>query len=60
VCHYLSFVERGLLKSYIIDEKGIEHVNLFAWEGWWTFDLSSFSKKIRLFLQSMQLKILKF
>lgn len=30
VCIYLSFVERGLLKSYNVDEKGVEHVNLFA------------------------------
>jgi CRP-like cAMP-binding protein len=41
----LSFVTRGLLKSYNIDEKGVEHVNLFAWEGWWTSDLSSFFKQ---------------
>ena len=47
VCHYLSFVERGLLKSYNVDEKGVEHVNLFAWEGWWTSDLSSFFKEER-------------
>jgi CRP-like cAMP-binding protein len=45
VCNYLSFVEKGLLKSYNIDEKGVEHVNLFAWEGWWTSDLASFFKE---------------
>jgi CRP-like cAMP-binding protein len=45
VCNYLSFVERGLLKSYNVDEKGVEHVSLFAWEGWWTSDLSSFFKE---------------
>jgi len=41
-CKYLSFVEKGLLRSYNIDEKGIEHMNLFAWEGWWTSDMYSF------------------
>jgi len=42
VCMYLSFVERGLLRTYNVDEKGDEHMNLFAWEGWWTSDISSF------------------
>jgi len=43
ICHYLSFVSRGLLRSYHIDEKGDEHMNLFAWEGWWSSDIYSFS-----------------
>jgi CRP-like cAMP-binding protein len=25
-----------------VDEKGHEHINLFAWEGWWISDLNSF------------------
>ncbi|MBC6108987.1 Crp/Fnr family transcriptional regulator [Pedobacter fastidiosus] len=43
VCKYLSFVSTGLLRSYNVDEKGEEHMNMFAWEGWWTSDMSSFS-----------------
>lgn len=43
ICHYLSFVSKGLLRSYHIDEKGDEHMNLFAWEGWWSSDIYSFS-----------------
>jgi CRP-like cAMP-binding protein len=42
VCKYLSFVEQGLLRSYNVDEKGGEHMNMFAWEGWWTSDMHSF------------------
>ena len=42
VCKYMAFVEKGLLRSYNVDEKGEEHMNLFAWEGWWTSDLHSF------------------
>ncbi|MBD1394216.1 Crp/Fnr family transcriptional regulator [Mucilaginibacter glaciei] len=41
-CKYLSFVAKGLLRSYNVDEKGDEHMNLFAWEGWWTSDMHSF------------------
>ncbi|WP_379968768.1 Crp/Fnr family transcriptional regulator [Epilithonimonas sp. UC225_85] len=42
ICRYLAFVSKGILKSYILDEKGIERINLFAFEGWWISDLNSF------------------
>jgi CRP-like cAMP-binding protein len=42
VCKYLSFVSKGLLRSYNVDDKGSEHINLFAWEGWWISDFHSF------------------
>ncbi|AZA85213.1 cyclic nucleotide-binding protein [Chryseobacterium lactis] len=42
ICRCLSFVSKGLLKSYFLDEKGIEHINMFAFEGWWISDFNSF------------------
>jgi CRP-like cAMP-binding protein len=42
VCKYLSFVSKGLLRSYNVDDKGSEHISLFAWEGWWISDFHSF------------------
>ncbi|MBS7229444.1 Crp/Fnr family transcriptional regulator [Flavobacterium psychroterrae] len=42
VCKYLTFVSKGLLKSYNVDEKGNEHINQFTPEGWWTSDMNSF------------------
>ncbi len=42
VCKYLTFVSRGLLKSFKVDEKGNERISLFAWEGWWISDFNSF------------------
>lgn len=42
VCKYLSFVEKGLLRSYNVDDKGSEHMIQFAWEGWWIADTYSF------------------
>lgn len=42
VCKCLSFVNKGLLKSYFIDEKGGENINMFAFEGWWISDFKSF------------------
>jgi len=41
-CEYLSFVSQGILKSFTVDEKGIEHITLFAMEGWWISDFNSF------------------
>lgn len=42
VCKFLSFVDLGILRSYHVDDKGNEHMNLFAWEGWWTSDMASY------------------
>ncbi|MBB1283443.1 Crp/Fnr family transcriptional regulator [Flavisolibacter sp. BT320] len=41
-CRYLAFVEKGMLRSYSIDEKGSEHIIQFAFEGWWISDQYSF------------------
>ncbi|HBV14490.1 MAG TPA: cyclic nucleotide-binding protein [Chryseobacterium carnipullorum] len=42
ICKCLSFVSKGLLKSYVLDEKGSERINMFAFEGWWISDFNSF------------------
>ncbi|RYG51072.1 MAG: Crp/Fnr family transcriptional regulator [Chitinophagaceae bacterium] len=42
VCKYTAFVEKGILRSYTIDQKGAEHILQFAMEGWWLGDLYSF------------------
>lgn len=42
VCRYLSFVAKGLIRTYNVDEKGDEHMSVFGWEGWWISDFNSF------------------
>ncbi|MFT5963846.1 MAG: CRP-like cAMP-binding protein [Flavobacterium sp.] len=42
VCTYNTFIEKGVLRSYTIDEKGNEHIVQFGFEGWWITDLSSY------------------
>lgn len=42
VCKYQAFVEKGLLRSFRVDEKGSDHILQFAVEGWWAADLSSY------------------
>ncbi len=42
ICKNLIFVEKGILRSYSIDNKGNEHIIQFAPEGWWISDVYSF------------------
>lgn len=42
VCKYIAFVEKGILRSYTLDDKGNEHIIQFAFEGWWISDQYSF------------------
>ncbi|HTO14844.1 MAG TPA: Crp/Fnr family transcriptional regulator [Edaphocola sp.] len=41
-CRYTAFVEKGLLRTYTVDDKGAEHILQFSLEGWWTADIYSF------------------
>jgi CRP-like cAMP-binding protein len=42
VCKHLTFVSKGLLRTYNVDDKGDEHMSIFGWEGWWISDFNSF------------------
>src|SRR5215204_6027007 len=42
VCKHIAFVEKGILRSYTVDDRGIEHIIQFAPEGWTISDLYSF------------------
>lgn len=42
VCKNITFVSKGLLRTYNVDERGDEHVSVFGWEGWWISDFNSF------------------
>src|SRR5215212_2588924 len=41
VAKYGSFVCKGCLRSYVVDNKGKEHVVQFAPETWWLSDINS-------------------
>lgn len=42
ICHYDSFVIKGCVRTYHVDQKGNEHVIRFATENWWAADMGSF------------------
>lgn len=41
-CKYTTFVNKGCLRSYTVNDKGAEHTIQFAIEGWWIGDMYSF------------------
>ncbi len=42
VCKHLYYVEKGCLRMYFINKKGVEQITQFALEGWWISDYQSF------------------
>jgi CRP-like cAMP-binding protein len=42
ICRNEYFVIKGCLRTYTIDEKGLEHIIQFSIEDWWTGDMYSF------------------
>lgn len=50
------YVEKGLLRSYTIDDKGKEHIFMFAPEGWFIGDLEAvgFDKQTELYIDCIE------
>ncbi len=50
------FVKKGLLRSYTIDNKGKEHIFMFATEGWMIGDIESheFNQPAKLFIDCIE------
>ncbi len=50
------YVKKGLLRSYIIDSKGKEHIFMFASENWIIADLESleFNNPVQLFIDCLE------
>lgn len=46
VCKYESYVCKGFLRSFYVDEKGNEHTLHFAMEDWWISDSTSFHLQV--------------
>ncbi|MDQ2720533.1 MAG: Crp/Fnr family transcriptional regulator [Bacteroidota bacterium] len=42
ISKFTAFVEKGMLRTFTIDEKGNEPILQFSMEGWWVADLYSF------------------
>ncbi len=56
VCQHSFFVEKGLLRSYTIDEGGKEHIIQFAPENWFMSDRSSayFNEASEFYIEAIE------
>ena len=45
VCRHYTYVNKGCLRLYSIDENGVEHVLQFAPEDYWVADIASFHEE---------------
>jgi len=45
IARYGTFVAKGFLRSYVIDQKGREHIIQFAPENWWISDKQGMGKE---------------
>lgn len=56
VCEHSFFVEKGLLRSYTIDEGGKEHIIQFAPENWFLSDRSSayFNEASEFYIEAIE------
>ncbi|QEC80102.1 Crp/Fnr family transcriptional regulator [Mucilaginibacter ginsenosidivorax] len=41
-CKYLSFINKGALRQFTVDDKGNEHIVRFGIERWWMADYEAF------------------
>lgn len=46
ICNYESYVCKGFLRSFYMDEKGDDHTLHFAMEDWWISDSASFHLQV--------------
>lgn len=42
-CRYEYFVTKGFLRQYYSDDKGVEHIAMFATTDWWISDMYAFT-----------------
>jgi len=56
VCKFEGFVNKGLFKVYLIDEKGFEQILSFPREDWWIGDIDSFinQRPSHYFIQAIE------
>jgi CRP-like cAMP-binding protein len=56
VCDFEAFILKGCIRSYYLNKEGTETILLFAVEGWWVSDLSSFSEQApsNMFIETVE------
>jgi CRP-like cAMP-binding protein len=60
ICKYRSYVLKGAMRAYLVDNKGQEHTVAFAIEDWWISDYSSYiyQEPATLFVEALEETVL--
>lgn len=43
ICQYMTFIVKGAMRQYVVDDRGVEHIVRFGIENWWISDRESFN-----------------
>ncbi len=56
ICNFESYINKGCIRNYYIDDKGDEVTLQFAIEGWWVSDITSFQerKPSKMFIETLE------
>ena len=56
VCNFEAYIIKGCIRTYYIDEKGIEVTLQFAIEDWWVSDIASFHEHTasNMFIETLE------
>ena len=56
ICKFEAFIQKGCIRTFYIDEKGMEVTLQFAIENWWVSDIASFhdQKPSRMFIETLE------
>ena len=56
ICDFEAFILKGCIRSYYLDQEGVETILLFAVEDWWVSDLTSFAERTpsNLFIETLE------
>lgn len=60
VCREMIFVEKGCLRMYFVNEKGVEQTSYFGLENWWLADFMSYDRQqpSQFAIQSVEASVL--
>jgi CRP-like cAMP-binding protein len=56
VCRFESFIDKGCIRTFYIDEQGDEVTLQFAIENWWVSDITSFHDRVpsNMFIETLE------
>jgi CRP/FNR family cyclic AMP-dependent transcriptional regulator len=56
VCNFEAYINKGCIRSYYIDENGVEVTLQFAIEDWWVSDIASFHERTpsKMFIEALE------